>query len=159
MTNPVPFKTPAIILATWFGCGLMKPAPGTWGTLGALPFGVFMLVFGGWPVLLAGVVIISAIGYWAAGEYERLSGAHDSSSIVIDEVAGMWIALLPVALNPISAVLAFLLFRIFDILKPWPVGWADKKLPGALGVMADDILAGIIAAILLYGIRHYAHIG
>ena len=160
MPDTIPnFKNPAIILATWFGCGLMKPAPGTWGTLGALPFGVFMLVFGGWPALLAGVIIISAVGYWAAAKYEELSGTHDSSSIVIDEVAGMWIALLPAALNPISAALAFLLFRAFDILKPWPVGWADKKLPGALGVMADDILAGAIAAVLLYGIRHYAHIG
>jgi phosphatidylglycerophosphatase A len=153
------FKHPAIILATWFGCGLMKPAPGTWGTIGALPFGIFMLVLGGWPILLAGAILISAIGYWAAAEYEKQSGTHDASSIVIDEVAGMWIALLPAALNPISAALAFILFRLFDILKPWPVGWADKKLPGALGVMADDILAGIIAAILLYGIRHYAHIG
>jgi phosphatidylglycerophosphatase A len=153
------FKHPAIVLATWFGCGLMKPAPGTWGTVGALPFGIFMLALGGWPVLLAGAVIVSIAGYWAAGEYERQSGTHDSSSIVIDEAAGMWIALLTAALNPVSASLAFILFRAFDILKPWPVGWADKKLPGALGVMADDILAGVIAAILLYGIRRYAHIG
>ncbi len=67
--QPVSFKHPAIWLATWFGCGLMRPAPGTWGTLGALPFGIFMLKFGGWPVLLAAIIIVSIVGYWAAGEY------------------------------------------------------------------------------------------
>ncbi len=153
------FKSPPVLLATWFGCGLMKPAPGTWGTLGGLPFGIFMLALGGWPLLLAGVIAVSLAGYRAAAHYEKASGAHDSSEIVVDEVAGVWIALLPAALSPVSAGLAFILFRAFDILKPWPVGWADKKLPGALGVMMDDILAGLIAAVILYGVRRYAHIG
>jgi phosphatidylglycerophosphatase A len=148
------FKSPAIWLATWFGCGLMRPAPGTWGTLGALPFGILMLVFGGWPVLLAASVLISLIGYWAAGKYEAASGKHDASEIVIDEVAGMWIALMAVTTAAWTVGLAFLLFRALDIAKPWPVGWADKKLPGALGVMVDDILAGMIAALIVVGVRY-----
>ncbi len=149
-----PFRYPAVWLATWFGCGLMRPAPGTWGTLGALPFGIIMMLFGGWPVLVVGIIAVSAAGYWAAERYEKLSGRHDASEIVIDEVAGVWIALLPAALNPLSVAFAFLLFRAFDILKPWPVGWADKKLPGALGVMADDLLAGVLSALCLIGIRY-----
>ncbi len=154
----VDFRNPAVWLATWFGCGLMRPGPGTWGTLGAMPFGVLMLMFGGWPVLLLGILIISAAGYWAAGKYEEMAGEHDASEIVVDEVAGVWIALLPAALAPLPVALAFILFRAFDILKPWPVGWADKKLPGALGVMVDDILAGIISAVCLLGLR-YAGLG
>ncbi|MGH9809144.1 MAG: phosphatidylglycerophosphatase A, partial [Terriglobia bacterium] len=71
MSEPVSFKHPAMWLATWFGCGLMKPGPGTWGTLGALPFGIFMLVFGDWQTLLAAALIVSVIGCWAAGHYER----------------------------------------------------------------------------------------
>lgn len=149
----VNFKDPAIWLATWFGCGLMKPAPGTWGTLGALPFGILIMAFGGVPALIAAVIAVSAAGYWAAGRFEEQSGEHDSSAIVIDEVAGMWIALIPSALSIPYVVAAFLLFRFFDILKPWPISWADKKLPGALGVMTDDIIAGIFAALILVGAR------
>jgi phosphatidylglycerophosphatase A len=155
MANPVPFKNPAILVATWFGCGLMRPAPGTWGSLGALPFGILMLIFGHWPVLLAASIAATLIGLWAAGHYERLSGEHDSKQIVIDEVAGMWISLLPAAISGPQVLLAFLLFRGFDIVKPWPVGWADKKLPGAVGVMTDDIFAGIISALILFGLRWY----
>jgi phosphatidylglycerophosphatase A len=157
LPHKIPFMRPGVILATWFGCGLLKPAPGSWGTLGALPFGIFILVCGGWPYLLIGIALITAIGLWAAKDYERRSGTHDSSSIVIDEVAGMWIALLPAALDPLSVFIAFILFRAFDILKPGPIGWVDKKLPGAPGVMADDILAGLCAAAVLFGIQYYAH--
>lgn len=154
MAEPVAFKSPAVWLATWFGCGLMKPAPGTWGTLGALPFGILMLVLGGWPVLLGAAILISVIGYWASAQYEQLSGKHDASEIVIDEVAGMWIALMAATTAAWTVGLAFLLFRALDIIKPWPVGWADKKLPGALGVMADDIIAGILSALILLGVRY-----
>ncbi|MCM2344649.1 MAG: phosphatidylglycerophosphatase A [Alphaproteobacteria bacterium] len=149
----VNFKDPAIWLATWFGCGLMKPGPGTWGTIGALPFGILLLAFGGVPFLVLAIIGVSVLGYWAAGRFERQSGEHDSGAIVIDEVAGMWVALLPTALNIPLVVAAFILFRFFDILKPWPISWADKKLPGAFGVMADDIIAGIFVALLIVGAR------
>ena len=152
------FKSPAFWVATWFGCGLMRPAPGTWGTLGALPFGVLLLVFFGWPALLAAAAIVFAAGYWAASEFEKMTGEHDSGKIVIDEAAGMFLALLPAAPNTVSIALAFALFRFFDVLKPWPVSWCDKKLPGALGVMMDDVAAGLMAAACLWGLR-YAGLG
>lgn len=150
----VNFKDPAIWLATWFGCGLMRPAPGTWGTLGGLPVGILIYAVGGWVALSAAIILISVAGYWAAGRFEAQTGEHDNGAIVIDEVAGVWIALIPAALNIPYVIAAFLLFRFFDILKPWPVSWADKKLPGALGVMADDIIAGIFAALVIVGARH-----
>jgi len=147
----VNFKDPAIWLATWFGCGLMKPAPGTWGTLGGLPVGILIAAIGGWPALLVAIITVSAAGYWAAGKFEEQSGEHDNGAIVIDEVAGVWIALIPAGLSIPHVIAAFLLFRFFDILKPWPISWADKKLPGAFGVMADDIIAGIFAALIIAG--------
>ena len=152
------FRHPSVILATWFGCGLLRPAPGTWGTLGALPFGVFITLYYGPYNLAAAAVVVFIMGLWAADRYEKLSGTHDSSSIVIDEVAGMWIAMIPATSLFMTAV-AFALFRALDILKPWPVGWADKKLPGGFGVMADDVLAGGMAAVIVYGLRRYAGLG
>jgi phosphatidylglycerophosphatase A len=155
----IDFKNPAVWVATWCGCGLMRPAPGTWGTLGALPIGLILLALGGKITLLAATLLIIPLGIWSANIFGKMTGSHDNSMIVIDEVAGMWIALLASALSPISIVVAFLLFRFFDILKPWPIGWLDQKLSGGVGVMADDIAAGIAAAACLYGIHHYALIG
>jgi phosphatidylglycerophosphatase A len=152
------FKSPATWLATWFGCGLAHPAPGTWGTLGALPFGI-MLMMGGWPALLAATVIVTAAGLWATDKVQKQTEIHDASYIVIDEAAGLWLTLLAARQTTVSVGLAFLLFRFFDILKPWPVSWCDKKLPGARGVMADDLAAGIYAALCLWGLRTYAGIG
>ena len=148
------FKVRSVWLATWLGCGLMKPAPGTWGTIGALPFGIALLLIDGWPLLLAAAIIIFAAGYKAAEKFETMTKTHDNSAIVVDEVVGVWIAMLPAALVPVHILIAFALFRFFDILKPWPVGWADKKLPGALGVMADDVLAGVYAALIIGGLRY-----
>lgn len=158
MTDRPSLRRPSVLLATWFGCGLLRPAPGTWGTLGAMPVGIAILYYGGWTWLLPAIAIVTLLGWWAAEHYEVLSGVHDASSIVIDEVAGVWIALLP-ALALYHALIAFALFRALDILKPWPIGWADKKLPGGLGVMADDIIAGALSAGVLYGLRRYAGLG
>jgi phosphatidylglycerophosphatase A len=150
-------KHPATWLATWGGTGLIQPAPGTWGTLGALPFGVVILMFGGIPVLLGATLIVFLLGLWSAGHFERMVREKDSGMVVIDEVVGMWVALIPIALTPLSIGLAFILFRFFDILKPWPIGWLDKKLRGPMGVMLDDVMAGIYAALILMGL-HYAKI-
>lgn len=149
------------LLATWFGCGLSPRAPGTVGTLGAIPFGAALLWSGGIEGLLTATIIVFTLGLWAAREYERHTGAHDPGAIVIDEVAGMWLAMAVAGLSPVMIALAFVLFRFFDIKKPWPVSWADRKLPGAWGVMTDDIIAGAYAAALL-GLVHivlalYAH--
>ena len=113
-------KKPYFWLATWFGCGLARPAPGTWGTLGGLPLGI-LLMMGGPVYLAAGIIIVFAAGLWAAREFEKATGEHDAGMIVIDEVAGIWVTLLAAQMTPLSLLLAFLLFRAFDILKPWPV--------------------------------------
>lgn len=149
------FKNPATWIATWFGCGLMVPAPGTWGTLGALPFGMILMVAGGFWGLIAGLAFIIPLGFWASKKFEDMIGDHDSSMIVIDEVAGLWIALLAaVGQDKLYILAAFLLFRFFDILKPWPVSFFDKKCKGATGVMLDDLMAGIYAAVVMMGIQY-----
>ena len=152
------FKHPATWLATWFGCGLMQPGPGTWGTLGALPFGIILLISGGIPALLIASAICYMLGLWSAKHFERMVREKDSGMIVIDEAVGLWIALIPCVLTPLSVGLAFVLFRVFDILKPFPIGWLDKRVSGATGVMIDDVLAGIYAALVMIGLR-YAGLG
>lgn len=148
------FKHPATWVATWGGCGLMQPGPGTWGTIGAIPFGIMLLMFGGIPALLVASVICFALGLWAAKHFERMVREKDSGMIVIDEVVGVWIAMIPCVLTPYSIGAAFILFRLFDIFKPFPISWLDKKVEGAFGVMIDDVLAGIFAALVLIGVRY-----
>lgn len=139
-------KEPYVWLAAWFGCGFIKPAPGTWGSLGALPFGLALLLIGGVNLLIAGIVVITALGFWSAHKFDQAMDGHDSKMIVIDEVAGQWIALIPCALNPILIIVAFIFFRFFDILKPYPISIVDKEVKGAAGVMGDDLVAGLFAA-------------
>lgn len=145
-------------LAIWFGAGLLRPAPGTWGSLAALPPAALIAWLLGWPGLLAGTLIILAVGLWASELYMRDTGRHDPKEVVIDEVAGQWLALLPVATYWELYPAAFLFFRFFDIAKPWPASWADRDLPGSLGVMTDDIFAGgysLLACLLLVLIIGY----
>jgi phosphatidylglycerophosphatase A len=148
--RPLPSLHPASLLATWFGAGLLPVAPGTWGSLAALPFGWAIATLFGPPALLIAAAIVFCVGWWAAAQVGRASGVADQGSIVIDEVAGQWLTLAVVPPSAAAYVLGFLLFRLFDITKPWPVSAAERSIPGGLGVMADDIVAGIYAAILLY---------
>ncbi|PCH93463.1 MAG: phosphatidylglycerophosphatase A [Rhodobacteraceae bacterium] len=146
-------------IATFFYVGLLPRAPGTWGSLAALPLAVALHAYGSFPALLVATVLIFFLGWWATHQETKDSTDHDPSEIVIDEVAGQWVTLLPTsfvfwhwgistAILPWPALLAgFILFRLFDIFKPWPVSWADRK-ETAFGVMFDDILAGILAAIV-----------
>ncbi len=151
-------RKPHILLSLWFGCGLMRPAPGTWGTLGGMPFALIFLALGG-PLLLATMLaLLLPLAWWAVGKHEKETGQHDSSIIVIDEVAGIWLALIPAGMNPLLIVAAFLLFRFFDILKPWPVSYFDRNVPGASGVMLDDIAAGLYAGLFVTGLA-YAGLG
>ena len=136
---------PEMILATWFGSGRIRPAAGTMGTIAALPFGYGLQMLYGIPAIVAGIIIIFAIGVYVAGIYDRKDGGHDSSTIVIDEVVGMWIAAIPAATHPGLWITAFILFRLFDIWKPWPVSLIDRHISGGLGVMLDDVAAGILA--------------
>lgn len=136
-------------IASWFGCGFINPAPGTWGSLGALPFGIVIYMLGGDTLLAIAVACLIVLGLWAADRFDKAVDGHDSKMIVIDEVAGQWLALIPTALNPFLILVAFISFRFFDILKPWPVCFFDKKIKGAVGVMGDDIVAGLYAAAIV----------
>lgn len=138
----------ATLLATWFGCGRLRPAPGTWGTLGALPPALLLVWLGGGWLLLAGSLAAFLVGIWAGADYARTAGRADPGEVVIDEVAGVWLALIPACLDWRLWIVAFLAFRATDILKPWPASWCDAKLAGGLGIMADDMVAGLYAGAL-----------
>ena len=155
------------LIATFFYAGHLRPAPGTWGSLAALPAAWVIYVLTGPWGLLVGIVASYFIGVWATAEETRGKDDHDPSEIVIDEVCGQWIALLPVmfgasrmgadvlALWP-GWIAAFVLFRLFDITKWGPVGWADR-MHGPTGVMLDDVIAGVFAALgvaVLAGLAH-----
>lgn len=149
------------------GVGYLKPAPGTWGSLAALPLAWLCHVVGGFPLLAVAILAVFFVGWWATAKVIKDSDNHDPSEIVIDEVAGQFIALIPLSWSAWRMglditelwpgwIAAFVLFRLFDITKPGPVGWADRR-GDALGVMLDDVIAGIIAAIgviLLAGLAH-----
>ncbi len=143
-------SNPAIFIATWFGAGLLPLAPGTWGSLAALPFAWIIQLYFGWPGLLVASIAVFAIGVWSADAYVRLSGREDPGAVVIDEVAGQWLVLLPISPDPVLYAVGFVLFRIFDIFKPWPAGWADRNIKGGFGVMIDDILVAPYGAAILY---------
>jgi phosphatidylglycerophosphatase A len=146
---------PAVVLATWFGAGLLPKVPGTWGSLAALPFAWAILWWAGpYGLLFAGVAAFG-IGIWAGGVYAERTAAEDPGAVVIDEVAGQWLTLVPAALDPLQFFVGFILFRIMDILKPWPARWADRELPGGLGIMVDDIVAAAYAALALAIIKFF----
>ncbi|QIE44417.1 phosphatidylglycerophosphatase A [Pseudohalocynthiibacter aestuariivivens] len=147
----------AALIATVCGVGHLRPAPGTWGSLAALPLGWLIHVIGGPWLLLIAIISGFIKGVWATTQVTRGSDDHDPSEIVIDEVVGQWIALLPLSFGAWHAgasitalwpgwIAAFALFRLFDIAKPGPVGWADRR-GDPLGVMLDDVIAGIFAAV------------
>ena len=150
MTTPL-YKDPVKLFSTWFGAGLLPKAPGTWGSLAALPFAWAMTMWGGPSVLAIATLLVSVFGWWVADLYVRRTGVTDPGEVVIDEVAGQWLTLLAVPPDPILYLVGFILFRVFDIFKPWPVGWADREIGGGLGVMVDDLLAGLYAALCLTG--------
>jgi phosphatidylglycerophosphatase A len=147
-------KDPWIWLATWFGMGFLRPAPGTWGSLGALPFGIIIYMASGVFGLLIAIFILGWFGARATQAFQNQTDTDDNKMIVVDEVAGQWIPLLAAGLNPWLIGFSFILFRFFDITKIWPVNWCEKKIPGALGVMADDIAAGLYALICIMGLRY-----
>jgi phosphatidylglycerophosphatase A len=146
----MPIWHPARLFATWFGSGLLPAVPGTWGSLAALPFAAVIVFYFGPIALLLATVLVFALGVWTSELVARAIGDHDPSEVVVDEVAGQWLTLALLPLDPVIYGLGFVVFRVFDILKPWPVSWADQKLPGGWGIMTDDILAGIYAGLLCY---------
>ena len=156
------------LIATWFGVGRLRPAPGTWGSAAALPLGFVLHGLGGFPLVAVATIVIFAVGWWATAAATRGQDDHDPSEIVIDEVAGqliapwplsagLWFAGQPAWVFPYPGwVGAFLMFRLFDIWKPGPVGWADR-LHTPLGVMLDDVIAGLMAAVVVASAAALAH--
>lgn len=137
-------------IAFGLGTGLSPVAPGTCGTLLAVPFYLAMARLD-WPMYAVLVALLFALGTWVAGRVVRRLGRQDPQVVVIDEMVGYWIAMLPVAGNTHWAWLlaGFGLFRLFDIAKPWPIGALDRRIGGGLGVMLDDAVAGFYAAAIL----------
>ena len=145
-------KRAALALATWFGCGYFPWGPGTAGSFAAMVIAALLhFYFGaGRLVLSILILVLLAPAIWASSETERMAGKKDPGMVVIDEVLGQWVTLLgAIALSWKSLAAGFLLFRIFDIWKPWPVRWFEK-LPEGAGIVADDLAAGVYGALILY---------
>lgn len=149
--GPLPFWHPAHVIATWFGVGYAPFASGTFGSLAALPFAWCIHVYWGGLALLAASLVLFVIGCWAAELYIRRQGkGDDPGQVVADEVAGQWLLLAGLAPTLPHYAIGFALFRLFDVLKPWPVSYADRHLHGGFGAMLDDLLAGAYPLFLLF---------
>jgi phosphatidylglycerophosphatase A len=136
-------------IATWFGAGTSPIVSGTVGSLAALPFAyAIQITWGSWALFFAAIAMF-IIGCWASEQFVKHSGKEDPGEIVVDEVAGQWLLLSVLFPTWQSYLVGFILFRIFDIVKPWPVCVADRKVKGGFGVMLDDMLAAFYP-ILLY---------
>jgi phosphatidylglycerophosphatase A len=139
---------PVLFLAFGFGSGLAKKGPGTFGTLAAIP--VYWL-FAHTNLLFYSVLtmIVTIVGVWICGIAAEKLNEHDFGGIVWDEIAGFLITMWLVPLSWQTVIAGFILFRFFDILKPWPIKWLDRQVQGGLGIMIDDVLAGVFAGGLL----------
>jgi phosphatidylglycerophosphatase A len=139
------FWHPAALISTWFGAGLLPIGPGTWGSAAALPIGFILMWLGGPWALGIAILGVTIIGWWAAGEFVKALNAQDPPEIVVDEVVSQWLVLMIAPLTWWGYLAAFLIFRVFDTVKPWPIGWIDRNVDGAAGVMLDDFTAGAYA--------------
>lgn len=155
MTSPasaargLSFWHPAALIATGCGLGLLPKAPGTWGSLAALPLAWALdQTMGRSAILIAGVAI-ALLGIWAGQVYVAHHRTEDPGEVVVDEIAAQLLVLAALPLTLFSTLVGFLLFRLFDIWKPWPVSWADRSVKGGLGIMLDDLLAAAYAATAL----------
>lgn len=147
----VSMKNPVHFLALGFGTGLIPLMPGTFGSLAAVPI-LYAMSFVTLEVFIAITVFSFLLGIYLCGKTARDMKMHDHGSIVWDEVAGMMVTFIAIPINPLSLLLGFLLFRFFDILKPWPIRVFDKRVHGGFGIMIDDIVAGALACACLHGI-------
>ena len=142
---------PIHLLALGFGSGAAPKAPGTWGTL------VAVLIY--WPLsqlsldhYLLMLLVTSVMGIYICGQTAKDLGVPDHGSIVWDEFVGFWITMFAAPVGWVWVVAGFVLFRFFDIIKPWPISWIDKQITGGFGIMLDDVIAGVMAAAVLQGI-------
>ncbi len=147
-------KKPTHFFALGFGLGLAPKAPGTFGTFAALPF-ILLTMTQSLYLQLIVALIICVFGFWVCGKAARDVGVHDHPAIVWDEVAGYYITMLGVAITPWTLLAGFILFRFFDIVKPWPIKLLDKHVKGGFGIMVDDILAGVFSLLCLQGLLYF----
>lgn len=142
-------KNPPQMLAFGFGSGLAPKAPGTFGTLAAIPF---YFLFKELPLsyYLLMLALTFVVGVWLCDVTSKQLGVHDHGGIVWDEMVGLWLTMTLAPAGWLYLLLGFIFFRIFDIFKPWPIGWLDKKVSGGFGIMIDDVLAGVYAWLCLY---------
>ncbi|MDX2143956.1 MAG: phosphatidylglycerophosphatase A [Rhodospirillaceae bacterium] len=136
------------VVLHWFGCGLTPKAPGTVGSLGALPFAWVLYEIGGPFLILAAAFALFLIGWWCA-EAELGGADADPGWIVVDEVVGQWLVLVLAPHNLVWYAAAFALFRVFDIWKPWPIRWVDHDVGGGFGIMLDDVVAALYAGVII----------
>lgn len=145
------WRNPVHFLAFGLGSGASPWAPGTVGTLAAVPLWYLLAQT---PLAIYLLLVLAALvaGIWLCGRTSRDLGVHDHGGIVWDEFVGYWITMIAVPADWIWALSGFILFRLFDILKPWPIGPVDRRVQGGLGIMLDDVLAGMMAAAVLQGV-------
>ena len=139
---------PVLCLAFGFGSGLAKKAPGTFGTVAAVPI-YLLLMQTNLFIYSVATAVCTVVGIWICGVAADKLGEHDFGGIVWDEIAGLLITMWFVAFSWQNLVIGFVLFRIFDIIKPWPIKWVDQQVQGGLGIMLDDVIAGIFAGLVL----------
>lgn len=148
LSNPIQF------LALGFGSGLAPKAPGTFGTLAAIP--LYMLMSGLSPLVYGLITLFFAVvGIYICGYCAKAVNVHDHPAIVWDEIVGFLITMFMVPVSMTNIVLGFLLFRVFDIIKPWPISLLDKKVKGGFGIMIDDVVAGFMALACLLVINTF----
>lgn len=142
------WQDPVYFIAFGFGSGLMPVAPGTWGTLAAIP--LYLLIMScHWSVYLSLTILAFILGVWVSDKVSKDLGVHDYKGIVWDEVVGYLLTMFLAPKGLIWMLLGFILFRIFDIWKPQPIGYVDQKVHGGLGIMLDDVLAAIPAWLII----------
>ncbi len=139
---------PVHFLSFGFGSGLAPKAPGTFGTLAGVPVYLLMLQL---PLsaYLGLTLLFALVGVWLCDTTSRALGVHDHGGIVWDEIVGLLVTLALIPFSWLNLLLGFALFRLFDIWKPWPIGWFDRRVHGGLGIMLDDLIAGVFAAFVL----------
>ena len=138
------WRNPIHFAAFGFGSGAAPVAPGTFGTLMAVVL-YLLLPDMSWPLYLLYLLVTFALGVWLCGRTAREIGVHDHGGIVWDEFVGYWITMFLAPSGCVWIVVGFAFFRLFDIIKPWPISWLDRHVEGGLGVMVDDVLAGVMA--------------
>ena len=137
-------RSPVLLLAFGFGSGLSPKAPGTLGSVAAIPIWLLLSQLSQ-PFIITAIVASAVVGVAICGRAATQLGVHDHGGIVWDEFVGLWITMAFLPSNYVMLLVGFLLFRFFDIVKPWPLSWLDQKVSGGLGIMLDDIVAGVAA--------------